>query len=101
MERIVVYDQKIDDLYGLLVDLKRKEFAVRNVGSDMRGTYLYLEDYEEKDPFPIMEQWVGKVAPRADVSLYQSRKTDAVEVFGTIPPEDKTGFWKKLLRKFF
>lgn len=58
--KIVSVTQKIDDLPGLYRDLKAALFGVVNVASDERGTYLYLEQSERKDPRPIVQSWVGK-----------------------------------------
>lgn len=63
MEKIVSIPAKVEDLHGLLVDLKRSSFAVLNVGSDHNGTYVYLEEFEDKDPIPTVESWVGRPAP--------------------------------------
>jgi hypothetical protein len=51
----------IADVYGLYIALRKAYFDVGNVGSDKRGTYVYLADGEEKDPAPIVESWVDKV----------------------------------------
>lgn len=58
-----VVGQKVDDLWGLYLDLRKADFQVKNVGADDRGTYVYLEINEDKDPAPIVEAWVGKPAP--------------------------------------
>lgn len=58
-----VLGQKVNDLWGLYLDLRKADFQVKNVGVDDRGTYVYLELNEDKDPSPIVESWVGKPAP--------------------------------------
>lgn len=58
--KIVSVSQKIEDLSGLLRDLKAAFFNVVNVGSDERGTYLYMDANERKDPRPIVENWIGR-----------------------------------------
>lgn len=63
MEKVVMVPQKVEDLGGLFMDLKRASFHVRNVGADVRGTYVYLGLEEEKDPVPIVESWVGRRPP--------------------------------------
>lgn len=65
VEKTILVNQKVDDLWGLLMDLRRAAFKVRNVGADPRGTYVHLEPEEDKDPTPIVEAWVGKVAPKS------------------------------------
>lgn len=64
---------KVDDLYGLYVDLKKAEFKVKNVGADSRGTYVYLDDAEEKDPASLIESWVGQPEPQPSLSLKKKR----------------------------
>lgn len=64
---------KVDDLYGLYVDLKKAEFKVKNVGADSRGTYVYLDDAEEKDPASLIESWVGQPEPQPSLSLRKKR----------------------------
>jgi hypothetical protein len=58
-----VAGQKVDDLWGLYLELRKADFQVKNVGADDRGTYVYLELNEDKDPSPIVESWIGKPAP--------------------------------------
>lgn len=69
----MLVNHKVDDLLGLLVALRRADFKVRNVGSDSRGTYVYLEPEEEKDPAPIVEAWVWKPAPKPSATLKEIR----------------------------
>lgn len=63
MEKIVSHPGKVEDLYGLFSELKKSGFALRNVGADEKGTYIFLEADEEKDPLPIIRDWLGKPAP--------------------------------------
>lgn len=58
--KIVSVLRKVEDLPGLLKDLKTSLFNVANVGADERGTYLYMDVTERKDPRPIVERWVGR-----------------------------------------
>lgn len=60
---IAVMAKQVKDLTGLYVDLRKESFAVLNVGSDAAGTYIYLEESEDKDPTPWVEEWVRKPAP--------------------------------------
>lgn len=73
VEKTVLVNQKVDDLWGLLMDLRRAAFKVRNVGADPRGTYVHLELDEEKDPAPIVEAWVGKQAPKSSPLVKEIR----------------------------
>lgn len=73
VEKTVLVNHKVDDLWGLFMDLRRADFKVRNVGSDLRGTYVHLEPDEEKDPAPVVEAWVGKPAPKPSMVLKEIR----------------------------
>lgn len=80
-----VVGQKVDDLWGLYLDLRKADFQVKNVGADDRGTYVYLELNEDKDPAPIVEAWVGKPAPvpspiLRNVRIKEFEKVEAEEV---------------------
>jgi hypothetical protein len=63
----------VDDLYGLHADLRREGFLVVNVAADQRGTYVYLDDGEEKDPAPVVERWIGRPAPEVTRELLERR----------------------------
>ena len=80
MEKRLTYSEKVDDLYGLYLDLLQADFAVRNVASDASGTYVYLEDTEEKDPFPIVASWVGKPVPAMTLKACEKRAREAAKV---------------------
>lgn len=80
MDRIVVVEEKVEDLYGLYMDLRRSEFAIRNVGADKRGTYVYVDELEEKDPVPTIRAWVGKVAPEPSLSLKKKRTKEYEDI---------------------
>lgn len=58
--RTVTIAEKIEDLPGLYRDLKGSLFAIVNVGADDRGTHLYFEASERKDPRPVVQAWVGR-----------------------------------------
>lgn len=58
--KIVSVVRKVEDLPGLYRDLKMSLFNVVNVAADERGTYLYIDATERKDPRPIIERWVGR-----------------------------------------
>lgn len=84
MEKTVQVDSKVEDLWGLYADLRRASFLVKNVGSDERGTYVYLDPSEEKDPTPIVEAWNGRPAPTPslllrDIRIKEMKKIEADE----------------------
>lgn len=80
VEKSVLVEHKVDDLWGLLMDLRRASFKVKNVGSDSRGTYVYMELDEEKDPAPIVEAWVGKPSPQPSLLLRDLRLKELKKV---------------------
>lgn len=73
IEKTVHVEQHVDDLWGLYLDLRKAAFKVKNVGSDNRGTYIYMDLDEDKDPSPIVESWVGKAAPNPSPLLRNVR----------------------------
>jgi hypothetical protein len=73
VEKTILVNQKVDDLWGLLMDLRRAAFKVRNVGGDPRGTYVHLEPDEDKDPTPIVEAWVGRQATKSSPLVKEIR----------------------------
>jgi hypothetical protein len=86
-------EARVDDLAGLLADLKAKSFSVLNVAADARGTYVYLDEAEEKDPVPIVLEWVGKPAPPPlDLKTWKKRVKAA---------KTPVGEAKSLFRRFF
>lgn len=61
MEKMIAYPEKqVKDVGGLYVELMKKSFAVVNVGSDQMGTYIYLDEREQKDPGSLVEEWINK-----------------------------------------
>ncbi len=58
--RMITIPEKVEDLPGLYRDLRTALFNVVNVAHDERGTYLYLDQSERKDPRPVVRAWVGK-----------------------------------------
>lgn len=80
IEKTVLVEQKVDDLWGLFMDLRRADFRVRNVAADPRGTYVYLETDEDKDPSPVVEAWVGKDAPKPSLLLKDIRAKELKKV---------------------
>lgn len=80
VEKTVLVEHKIEDLWGLFMDLRRADFKVRNVAADPRGTYVYLEPDEEKDPSPVVEAWVGKEAPKPSAILKDIRAKELKKV---------------------
>lgn len=80
IEKTVLVEQKVEDLWGLFMDLRRADFRVRNVAADSRGTYVYLETDEDKDPAPVVEAWVGKDAPKPSILLRDIRAKELKKV---------------------
>lgn len=80
VEKTVVINQKVEDLWGLFMDLRKADFKVRNVGADFRGTYVHLELDEEKDPAPIVDAWVGKPSPKSSPILKEIRTKELKKV---------------------
>lgn len=77
MERVIsVPNARVKDLGGLYIELRKREFAVKNVGMDGRGTYVYLEEAEEKDPTGIVQEWVGKPLPQISRKEVRRRKEE-------------------------
>lgn len=128
VEKSILVPLKVDDLYGLYMDLRKSEFRIRNVGSDARGTYVYLDPEEEKDPVPVVENWVGKAAPKIsplvrDMRIRELKKLEEEEqkrleerqkaerdaenpnleevVEVESKATEKMGFLKRIFRKFF
>lgn len=80
MEKIVTIDSKIQDLWGLYVDLRRSCFAVKNVGQDNKGTHVYLSDEEGKDPTEIIQSWVNKPPQSMSPALKKRRAKEYEEI---------------------
>lgn len=80
VEKTVLLNHKVEDLWGLFMDLRRADFKVRNVAMDPRGTYVHLELDEEKDPAPVVEAWVGKPAPRTSMIMKEIRLKELKKV---------------------
>lgn len=89
----------VEDLYGVLEDLKKHDFDVLNIAMDLKGTYIYLNDGETKDPIPVVMEWVGKPAPKLTAKEWKAR-VKAAQAKGEAPVTflDKVKsffFWKK------
>jgi hypothetical protein len=80
VEKTVLVNSKVQDLWGLFMDLRRADFKVRNVGMDVRGTYVHLELNEEKDPTPIVEAWVGKEPAKSSLLVKEIRQKELEKV---------------------
>lgn len=78
MEKMASFpDKRVKDLAGLYFSLQKAGYAVRNVGADGFGTYIYMDDTEEKDPAPFVDEWVGRPAPRVgDARAFKERKAE-------------------------
>jgi len=68
----------VGDLRGLVEDLVKRSFKILNVAVDRRGTYVYLEDHEEKDPGPVVLGWTGRPDQKPNTIEYQKRIKAAV-----------------------
>lgn len=57
--KTVVVEKPVRDIHGVIAALRENDppFAVVNVGADAQRTYVYLEDYEDKDPTSVVEGW--------------------------------------------
>lgn len=80
MKTVTVPGKRVEDIGGLFYGLVENKFEVENVGMNKDGVYVYLHDAEEKDPTPIIEEWVGKPIPSITRSLVERRKILNVEV---------------------
>lgn len=80
VEKTILVESKVQDLWGLFMDLRRADFKVRNVGMDVRGTYVHLELDEEKDPTPIVEAWVGKLPAKSSLLVKEVRQKELDKV---------------------
>jgi len=89
-------DAIIEDLYGLVEDLRKRSFGVLNVATDQRGTYVYLDDSEEKDPLPIVLEWVGKPATKMTLKEWQARVKAS-----QAKDEGKRSFFGRILAFFY
>jgi len=71
---------KIEDVGSLWYDLLRKGYDVESVGANASGTFVYMADDEEKNPKPIVENWVGK--PLSSVSRFgvENRRREIMEL---------------------
>lgn len=108
MEKIIAVSGKVDDLYGLIIDLKKAGFAVRNVGVENFLTRVYLEPGEEKDPTVIVESWIGKATPaNTETETWQRRARELKELTDKeqkssspeVPVQKKISFLGRIFRK--
>jgi len=81
MEKMVSFPEKrVRDLGGLYLALQKAGYAVRNVGADALGTYIYLEETEEKTPAALVDEWVEKPPQSAnDKKAFATRKAQMKE----------------------
>lgn len=80
MYKVIIVPEKIEDLYGLYINLRKSEFAVKNVGLDKEGTYVYIDENETKDPVPVVRSWIGKAPPEMTLSLKKKRAKEYEEL---------------------
>jgi hypothetical protein len=77
MEKRVEFLGRVEDLRGLIEDLGKQGFAVRNVGADASRTYVYLDPSETKDPGSVVASWVNRPAPS---SIKRERTPESTRV---------------------
>jgi hypothetical protein len=101
LEKIVTAPVSVQDVAGLLLDLKKSGFNVKNIGADPGNTYVYLDPSEDKDPIPTVESWVGKIPPPvSDRSAWEKRAKELAEIT-TLPPSPEIARQPSLLSKIF
>ncbi|SRR5579871_77240 len=122
---VTVSNKRVKDLGGLYMDLLKQSFAVQNVAADRGGTYIHMEDTEDKDPTALVGIWADKPAPEYSKREVRKMKEDLDTlptqpqmlhaepgentVVAEVPPpaEEQAagpageGFVKKLFRKLF
>ena len=64
---------EVHDLVGLLHDLIKAQFEVRNISKEKGLTVIYLEDEEEKSPLGVAELWIDRAFERPSRKLVQER----------------------------
>lgn len=100
VEKIVKVPVKVDDVMGLLIDLKKSGFAALNVGSDPVNTYVYLDPSEEKDPTSIVESWAGRPTPPLDDKEAWAARGADIEALPKIwPTAPKPSILSRIFRK--
>jgi len=102
MEKMVTVPLKVEDVMGLLIDLKKGGFSVLNVGSDLGNTYVYLDPSEEKDPTSVVESWVGKPAPLVSDRETWNKRGKEMAAFPPVQatsPEKRPSLLSRIFRK--
>lgn len=80
MKTIELAGVKIDDVGSLWYDLLKKGFDVESVGSSAQSTVLYMADDEEKNPQPIVENWIGKTNEPMSRSAVEKRRKEIINL---------------------
>jgi len=80
MKTIELAGVKIDDVGSLWYDLLKKGFDVESVGSSAQSTILYMADDEEKNPQPIVENWIGKVSEPMSRAAVEKRRKEIINL---------------------
>lgn len=100
MEKIVKVPVWVEDVMGLLIDLKKGGFAALNVGSDPGNTYVYLDPSEEKDPTSLVESWAGKSTPPLDDKEAWAARGAEIDALPKIwPTAQKPSILSRIFRK--
>jgi len=71
---------KIDDVGSVWYDLLKKGFDVHSVGAGADSTIVYVDDSEDKNPQPILENWVGKPLPEMSRSSVEKRRKEIMQL---------------------
>lgn len=64
-DKVIEVPIRVRDLAGLLFDLQKADYSVRNVGASAEKTYVYLDPSEDKDPAPMVVEWSTRAVPTA------------------------------------
>lgn len=78
MKTVELPGVKIDDVGSVWYDLLQKEFDVESVGANSDGTFIYVNDDEERDPRPIVETWVGKAPVQMSKAEVLTRRKEVM-----------------------
>lgn len=102
MEKVITAPVRVDDVMGLMIDLKKAGFGVVNIGSDPGHTFIYLDISEEKDPIPIAESWVGKEPPSTDDREAWQKRAQELDTLPEVPKpveEKRPSLLSRIFRK--
>lgn len=72
--RTVKLEKEVIDPSGLYFDLVEHGFELLSVSVHERCTYVHLEDEEDKDPIPHMEEFAGQPLKPTSRSVLEKRR---------------------------